>query len=499
MAIYRATVDAEAGLRQNREEGDLDHKDGPQADFDALAMAREEYAAHTTEARALGDEPALLKQRQGWELKKLGEACKALLGNGEDEHNGLSVEWTQRHIRSEWQRRKGLSQEEQLREAAERDEISERTGKPKKAPRGKPFGKGKDGRRLQERGDQGDGDGDAEQGEGEGDGQGQGVMPPEPEATDNPLDDHIRKIARQEDAKLAKAIDANFGAIAKELAKIKAIKGAAQGREIKITLPNGEIRKIEGVTHALLPKILRKVTLFPNTMLVGPAGCGKTHIGKQVAEALGYYVNDEDPQSEFAAISCSIGMSESALTGRLLPTGDNGQFQYAIAEFVRLYENGGLFLLDEMDACDPNVLITINGAIANGRMPLPTRIAKPLAVRHPRFKLMAAANTYGHGATRMYVGRNQLDATTTDRFIGAVIDMDYDRELEAAMCDDKAWLKAFWAIRDKVTSLQMRRIWSTRALIAGATMLAAGDSIAEVLRELTVGWTPDEKSKVGVA
>lgn len=499
MAIYKTELGEKVPMTMQRQDGERDTSQDPtvEGELDAESIALAEYQDHTTAATATNEAEAL-KERQGWELKKLGDACKVLHGKTV---SGYQVDQTKNAIGREWGRRKQLERdnpEQALREAAERDEISERTGKPKKAPRGKPFQPGKDKRRLQD-GAEGESEAGGEPGEsGEGEGKpGEGVMPPETEPSGNPIEDLIRKIAREEDAKLAKAIDANFTAVVREIQAVKKIAvanrgGTGGGKVVQVTLESGEVREIGGLTHSLLPKILKKVSLFPNAMLVGPAGCGKTHIAAQVADALGY------SKDEFAAVSCSIGMSESALTGRLLPTGAGGQFEYAIAEFVRLYENGGLFLLDEMDACDPNVLITINGAIANGRLPLPSRIHAPMAYRHARFKLVAAANTYGHGATRMYVGRNQLDATTTDRFIGAVVDMDYDRDLEAAMCDNKEWLRAFWTVRDKVAATQMRRIWSTRALIAGAVMLADGDSIRQVLQELTVGWTPDEKSKAGV-
>ena len=52
----------------------------------------------------------------------------------------------------------------------------------------------------------------------------------------------------------------------------------------------------------------------------------------------------------FGFVSCTAGMSEGQITGRLLPTGKGGQFEYVQSEFVHCYENGGIFLLDEMDA-----------------------------------------------------------------------------------------------------------------------------------------------------
>src|SRR5262245_10368722 len=169
--------------------------------------------------------------------------------------------------------------------------------------------------------------------------------------------------------------------------------------EIVVKDPEGVVvAKVEGKPHRALPKALARARR--PVLLVGPAGSGKTHLAEQVAKALGL---------PFAFIACSAGMSEGQLLGRLVPTGEAGKFEYLISEFVRCYENGGVFLFDEIDAADSNTLLVLNSALANGRMALPNRPEKPFADRHPDFVCFAAANTFGTGADRMYVGRNQLD------------------------------------------------------------------------------------------
>ena len=118
-------------------------------------------------------------------------------------------------------------------------------------------------------------------------------------------------------------------------------------------------------------------------------------------------------------------MSESQILGRLVPAGENGQFVFLSTQFLDAYENGGVFLFDEIDAADPNVLLVINSALANGHLSVPSRHEKPTAARHPDFICIAAANTFGHGADRQYVGRNQLDESTLDRFRIGTVPMDY--------------------------------------------------------------------------
>ena len=99
-------------------------------------------------------------------------------------------------------------------------------------------------------------------------------------------------------------------------------------------------------------------------------------------------------------------MSEGQITGRLIPTGDGGKFEYQRSQFVEFYEEGGVFLLDEIDAADANVFLVLNQALANGHLPVPNRIGSPQAMRHQDFVLIAAANTFGNGANRMYVRPN---------------------------------------------------------------------------------------------
>jgi len=174
-------------------------------------------------------------------------------------------------------------------------------------------------------------------------------------------------------------------------------------------------------------RVLRLARLRKNILLVGPTGCGKTFLAGRVAEELGL---------PFAHISCSAGMSEGHLLGRLLPTGDGGRFVYTPSEFIQRYEGGGVFLFDEIDAADSNVLIVVNAALGNDRVSVPNRTERPVARRHKDFIAIAAANTFGSGADRQYVGRNQLDEATLDRFRIGQIELDYSDEVEQEVCPD---------------------------------------------------------------
>ena len=199
----------------------------------------------------------------------------------------------------------------------------------------------------------------------------------------------------------------------------------------KIVEYKGAQKKIEGIVHEKYETILKYVAMNEPVMLSGSAGTGKNVIAKQVAEALGleFYFSNAVTQ-------------EYKITGY----GDaNGE--YVKTQFFDAFTKGGLFLLDEMDASCPEALIVLNCAIANGYFDFPV-LGRMEA--HPNFRVMACANTFGTGATMEYVGRNQLDGATLNRF--AIVEVDYDKRIEDNVCPDKDiadFCRAFRSICNK--------------------------------------------------
>ena len=217
--------------------------------------------------------------------------------------------------------------------------------------------------------------------------------------------------------------------------------------------------------HKIFDKVLRAVRAQVPVCLVGPAGSGKSTLAQQIAEELGveFYVN--------GAVD-----SEYKLKGFM-----NAYGQPVTTGFLEAYTKGGLFLLDEIDASNPQALVALNGAIANDFIDMPDGRR---AAKHPNFYCMAAANTYGRGADRVYVGRNQLDGATLDRF--AHMYMDYDEALERRAVDRKYhwWVDVVQSWRAAAEKHKIRHIISPRASINGAKLLAAGHSVKEVADEV---------------
>lgn len=258
--------------------------------------------------------------------------------------------------------------------------------------------------------------------------------------------------------------------------------------KIEVVRPDGSAHKVEGHVRPEFKKILTRASIGINTLLVGPAGCGKTHLAHQVAEALG---------RPFASVSCTAGMSESALQGWLIPGENNGAFEYLSSDFVRMYEEGGVFLFDEIDGSDSNTLLFMNQALANGSFFLPIRKGASLVKRHPDFVCMAAANTFGTGANQTYAGRERLDESTLDRFRAGVVSLDYDQTFErkSVAPDLLAW---GWAIRKRISEARLRRVMSTRFLLDATKLLKAGETVEEIKATFFEGWSSDEIKKVEV-
>ncbi len=195
--------------------------------------------------------------------------------------------------------------------------------------------------------------------------------------------------------------------------------------------------------HESFPKLQATIKAGLMPMLVGPAGTGKSTAVEQAAFDLGLkFYSANRVQMAFE------------LTGYQDASG-----QYQPTQFYQAYKNGGVFFLDEIDGSSPEALVTINTAMAQGYMNFPTG----KVYMNKNFRLVAAGNTYGTGADAQYVGRNELDAATLDRFV--VIRWDYDKKLETNIIKDTDLLKLGWSLRKACEKLKLPIIISTRGLI----------------------------------
>lgn len=251
----------------------------------------------------------------------------------------------------------------------------------------------------------------------------------------------------------------------------------------------------QGEQHARFQDVMECIEAGIPVMLVGPAGSGKTTLAEQVAKAM---------DLDFTFNSMSAGVTESSLFGRLMPPKKGQAWEYSYSPFSRTYENGGVHLFDEIDAADPNLLVSINAAIANNFLSIPFTDMPPIK-RHEDTVIISAANTFGKGANRQYAGRNKLDDATLDRFAAGMIEVDYDRELEfrivtSIMSETKRardLLDWAWAIRERIEQHNLRRLMSTRFIKDAASLLEHGKVDEQKLADrYFVSWSKDEEAKV---
>ena len=177
-----------------------------------------------------------------------------------------------------------------------------------------------------------------------------------------------------------------------------------------ITVIDGKKVPMEGVQHEKFDTVVKFVANDVPVFLTGAAGTGKNVLCKQVAKALGlnfYFTNAVTQEYQLKGFTDAMG-------------------NYQPTQFYKAFTEGGVFMLDEMDASIPEVLVILNAAIANRYFDFPAPIGYVEA--HPDFRVIAAGNTYGTGASYEYVGRNQLDAASLNRF--AVVRVDYSETIE---------------------------------------------------------------------
>ena len=263
-------------------------------------------------------------------------------------------------------------------------------------------------------------------------------------------------------------------------------------RPLEVHLDGGRRVTLEGRTHFQFAALMALVEEgHRNILMVGPAGSGKTTLAKSMAQAL---------DLPFGFLSLSAGVTETHLLGRVLPKAD-GSWGHVPTRFVEVYESGGVFLLDEVDGADANVMVAINAALANGVLCNP--VTGQVHTRHKDCYVLAAANTWGRGGDSQYVGRNQLDAATLDRFVLSTVLVSYDRDLERdlargalneAQADELlAWVDT---LRTRITEYRLRRIASTRLVISGVAALGRGRTLADVKTRYFQDWAADELAKV---
>ena len=131
-------------------------------------------------------------------------------------------------------------------------------------------------------------------------------------------------------------------------------------------------------------------------LIVGPSGSGKTTVAVEYAESKGL---------EYIIQGGSAQLTVDDLLGyNSITTGD--YFPSLLRDAI---ENGKVFILDEIDSCNPNSLLCLN-AFKRDEVQFPDKLIKV----HPEFRFIATANTLMYSED--YNGRSAMDRATIKRF-----------------------------------------------------------------------------------
>jgi len=264
-------------------------------------------------------------------------------------------------------------------------------------------------------------------------------------------------------------LSANLKQQIRDLAAESAREAIAENvpKTLEIKQINGESLNI-GIQHEKFETLLRAASaklangFRPNIWLTGPAGSGKTTAAQTVAQCLNLpFAADSSLDADYKI----VGFKDAA--GQIHKT-----------EFLRVFENGGVYCADEIDNWLPSALLSLNSALANGFISTPAGMIK----RHADFICIACANTYGHGATSDYVGRTRLDGASLDRF-QPKIDWPIDEKLESSFTTNTRWTQIVQTARHRAKSHGLKILITPRATIAGAALIACGFSYHETVQQ----------------
>ncbi len=175
--------------------------------------------------------------------------------------------------------------------------------------------------------------------------------------------------------------------------------------KIIVAYSDGTQREVKGHVHPSYQEVMALLMTGVPVWMPGPPGAGKSHLGRQLADALGiaYYELVLSPADTPGKISGFF-----AVDGKTVVS----------TEFRKAWVNGGVIHIEEVANGNPAALVTLNSALANGHCTFPDGTFP----KHSDCYVIASDNTWGIGGNPMFPTRRPVDGAFRDRFAFVLID-----------------------------------------------------------------------------
>ena len=225
------------------------------------------------------------------------------------------------------------------------------------------------------------------------------------------------------------------------------------------------------------PELARAMTqsLVDNdrVLLVGPTGAGKSSLVAQLAARLNWPLVKANLHGETSAAD---------FLGQNKVKDGEVYFQYGILPTAM--KEGKILVVEELDAADPGILFVLQNVLEEGGTLALSDNGGEIIHPHPRFRLVATANTLGLGDdTSLYAGTQVQNASHLDRW-SVVYQVDYlpeEEELKLVAAKAPALehtlaaavVKLAGAVRKAITEEQVFATFSTRRVLAFARKIPA--------------------------
>ena len=191
-----------------------------------------------------------------------------------------------------------------------------------------------------------------------------------------------------------------------------------------------------------------KNTELHNPLLIGETGSGKTHFARYLAYKL---------KLPYKRVNLNGATTPEDLVGQFIPNGTERTFKWVDGWLTRFMRNGGIFVLDEINMAQADILAILNSALDRERTLILTQKDGEVIKAHPKFFCIATMNLN-------YEGTKPLNEALKDRF-NPTLEFDYDRKIESKLVSNHKILEFADKLRISYANSELITPISTRTLL----------------------------------